>query len=162
MNPYLVMLAIRTALNNHADLATWSNANFSRPPKILIGNRDIDLVDMAEFPIILIVAQGSKYYGPDYNMSIGFGVVSEDYEVALLRLSEFAPLIISALATYPNLMASVDTLNSDGEYFHPKHTLTLNMSVRTLEVDTTPPVTDLRIGFSPDIGLGHEPDYTQL
>jgi len=162
MNPYLVLLAIRTALSNHAPLISWANAAFSRPPNILIGNRDIDLVDMAEFPIILLVVQPGPYYGPEYNISLGFGVVVEDYEEALLRLSEFEPLIAAGLAAAPDFSADIHTLKTDGEYYHPKHTMTLDMAVRDIEIDTSTMPTGVWLGRAPDIGTGHEPDYVDV
>jgi len=162
MNPYLILLAIRTALSNDAALSSWSHATFSRAPKILIGNRDIDIVDLAEFPLILLVVQPGPYYGPEYNISLGFGVVVEDYEEALLRLSEFEPLIAGALAAAPDFIADIRTLKTDGEYFHPKHTMILDMTVRDIAIDTSTPLTDVRIGSAPNTGLGHEPDYVKL
>jgi len=162
MNPYLVMLAIRTALTNHAPLSSWANSVFSRAPNVLIGNRDIDLMDTGLFPLILIVAQPGPYYGPDYNISLGFGVVVDDYEEALLRLSECEPLIAGALQAAPDFRAEIKTRQTDGEFYHPKHTMTLDMAVRDIEIDTSTRPTGIWLGHAPDIGLGHEPDYVDV
>jgi len=126
MSLFTEMSLIRAALAADATLDAWCNATFGSSAKVLIGNRDIDLVNASDYPVVIVVAQPRSMFDDLVPYSIGIGIVREDYDTAMQYVAEMADQVITALLASSQFAARVTRMVPDGDMHHPKHHLQLD------------------------------------
>jgi len=136
-NYNLAAVAIRDALLADAALAAWCSSTFGKSLSGLLGNREPRFIGPELYPLVMVVAQDSEINADEVNIGLGFGLIHDDMGTALARLGEMQELVFNALFNTPAFSVRFSTAHPDGQAFHPKHHMVLDITAADFTADIT-------------------------
>lgn len=131
------MSILRSGLQQDTTLSDYVAGAFDRPLTILIGNRPIDLIEPDQYPCLLIVARPNGNFDSLSDYALSVGVYNDAYEPALQALSDLVNEVMAAMERTPAFSVVVQSVQPDGDMFHPRHHLQIDGRFGDFAVDMT-------------------------